>query len=438
MSLPRYPTYKDSGVDWLGEVPGHWGVLPIKRSFRIVGGSTPKSDSESLWAGDILWATPTDLSKRASVYISDTERKISTAGLESCAATMVPKGSIILSTRAPIGSLAIADAELCTNQGCKSLVPSPGTHSVYFAHLLNVSTAQLNIRGKGTTFLELSAEALGAFATPTPPFAEQAYIAAFLDREAAKIDALVAEQQRLIELLQEKRRAVISHAVTKGLNPAAPMKDSGIAWLGEVPRHWEILRGSQIGTLFGSEPVPEESVCSEGDLPFIKVGSMSLDSFAIESWNWFVDDAVAGRYRPRTGYVVFPKRGAAIFSNKVNIVDRPSLIDPNLMGWQIGSKATTRFVAYVLKCRKLDELADVSTVPQINNKHIAPERFPIPPLGEQRAIVACLDSETAKLDTLTAQAQRAIDLLQERRTALISAAVTGQIDVRPAAERASA
>ena len=170
MSFARYPTYKDSGVEWLGEVPGHWGVLPIKRLFRIVGGSTPKSDSEALWAGDILWATPTDLSKRASVYISDTERKISPAGLQSCAASIVPKGSIILSTRAPIGSLAIADAELCTNQGCKSLVPSPGTHSVYFAHLLNVSTAELNIRGKGTTFLELSADALGAAGWPPSDF----------------------------------------------------------------------------------------------------------------------------------------------------------------------------------------------------------------------------------------------------------------------------
>ncbi|MFO0534010.1 MAG: restriction endonuclease subunit S, partial [Planctomyces sp.] len=126
----------------------------------------------------------------------------------------------------------------------------------------------------------------------------------------------------------------------------------------------------------------------------------------------------------------FPKRGAAIFTNKVNIVHRPSMIDPNLMGWEIGPKAVPKFMAYTLKCRKLDELADVSTVPQINNKHISPERFPIPTLNEQREIVEFLDTETSKLNSLTAEAERAIELLQERRTALISAAVTGKIDVR--------
>jgi type I restriction enzyme, S subunit len=128
--------------------------------------------------------------------------------------------------------------------------------------------------------------------------------------------------------------------------------------------------------------------------------------------------------------VVFPKRGAAIFLNKVNIVDRPALIDPNLMGWEIGKRAIPGFVAYALKSRRLNELADVSTVPQIHNKHIGPERFPVPPLAEQREIVNFLSAETAKLDALADEAQKAIDLLQERRTALISAAVTGQIDVR--------
>ena len=268
------------------------------------------------------------------------------------------------------------------------------------------------------------------FVVSKPPRTEQDAIATFLDRETAKIDALVAEQEKLIALLQEKRQAVISHAVTKGLDPNVPMKDSGVEWLGEVPAHWEVLKGALIGNLFGSEQVPEDLVTDEGDLPFIKVGSMSSDSFEIESWNWFVDRTVADQYRAKTGYIVFPKRGAAIFLNKVNIVDRPSLIDPNLMGWEIGKNAIREFFAYALKSRKLDELADVSTVPQINNKHIAPERFPVPPVTEQRDIVTFLQAETGEIDSLTAEARSAITLLQERRTALISAAVTGQIDVR--------
>jgi len=115
MSFPRYESYKDSGVEWLGEVPEHWIVAELKRRFQIIGGSTPKSDQESFWGGEIIWVIPADLSKLSSLYISDSQRKISSEGLASCGTTLVPKNSIILSTRAPIGSLAIAETNLCTN-----------------------------------------------------------------------------------------------------------------------------------------------------------------------------------------------------------------------------------------------------------------------------------------------------------------------------------
>jgi type I restriction enzyme, S subunit len=246
---------------------------------------------------------------------------------------------------------------------------------------------------------------------------------------------LVAEQEKLLILLAEKRQATISHAVTRGLNPDAPMKDSGITWLGELPAHWDVLKGSHIGELFGSEPIPENQVLESGELPFIKVGSLSLEGFRIASWDWYVDGITAARCAPRRNFLVFPKRGAAIFTNKVNIVERDALIDPNLMGWQIGERAHVKFVAYVLKIRRLGELADVSTVPQINNKHIGPEQFPVPPLAEQSMIVEFLDGETVKLDGLKAESERAIELLKERRSALISAAVTGKIDVRNAVLR---
>lgn len=210
--------------------------------------------------------------------------------------------------------------------------------------------------------------------------------------------------------------------------PYPKYKASGVEWLGDVPEGWGVLKCSLIGTLFGSEQVPDESVTDEGELPFLKVGSMSANSFSIESWDWFVDRAVAFRYSPRSGYIVFPKRGAAIFNNKVNIVERPSLIDPNLMGWEIGNRADTTFIAYVLKTRRLNELADVSTVPQINNKHIAPERFPLPPICDQVTIATFLDRETAKVDILIAKQEAMIDLLQEKRQAVISHAVTKGLD----------
>ncbi|WP_216068988.1 restriction endonuclease subunit S [Acinetobacter junii] len=129
-------------------------------------------------------------------------------------------------------------------------------------------------------------------------------------------------------------------------------------------------------------------------------------------------------------YIVFPKRGAAIFTNKVNVVDVDSVIDPNLMGWKIGKNGLTEYFALLLKTRGLDDIADVSTVPQINNKHIAPEKFPLPSLKEQAAIIDFVSLQLEKFDNLINTANSAIQLMQERRTALISAAVTGKIDVR--------
>ena len=209
-----YLKYKDSGIPWLGEVPEHWEIAPLKRSFQIVGGATPKSEQEAYWDGEIVWVTPSDLSKLSSINISDSQRKITSEGLASCGTALVPSGSIVLSTRAPIGSLAIAETELCTNQGCKSLVPIADTQSRFFGYLLSTSTGELNIRGKGTTFLELSGDELGAFKVGVPPNAEQLAIAAFLDRATSRIDALIAKTQRSIDLLKERRSALITAAVT--------------------------------------------------------------------------------------------------------------------------------------------------------------------------------------------------------------------------------
>jgi type I restriction enzyme S subunit len=320
---------------------------------------------------------------------------------------------------------------MSTNQGCKGLVPYRDISSVFFAYVLSISTELLNNLGKGTTFLEISGDELGRFPAAFPTFPEQTQIARFLDHETAKIDTLIHEQKRLIELLKEKRQAVISHAVTKGLDPDVPMKDSGVEWLGEVPAHWSVQKCSYIGRLFGSEPIPDDMVSSEeGLIPFLKVASLSSGNTDVASWDWYVSDHYLGTLRPVKRFVVFPKRGAAIFLNKVNVVNCKAVIDPNLMGWEILGNNVTEYFAHTLKCRVLSELADVSTVPQINNKHVAPERFPVPPTEEQQEIVDFLSINIQAMDELNIKATESIALLTERRSALISAAVTGKIDVR--------
>ena len=441
MSFARYPAYKDSGVEWLGEVPGHWEVLPLKAGFNVVGGSTPKSEKDTYWDGDIVWVTPSDLSKLDSIAISDSIRKITSEGLASCGTSMVPPDSIVLSTRAPIGSLAIAKTELCTNQGCKSLVPREHVVPRFFAHLLSISTAELNIRGRGTTFLELSADELGAFKTGVPPKAEQQAIATFLDIETAKIDGLMAEQRALVALLKEKRQAVISHAVTKGLNPAAPMKDSGVAWLGEVPGHWAVrplkfIATVQTGIAKGKDNTGKETTT----VPYLRVanvqdGYLALDDMAMIE----IPSADLPRYLLRYGDVLmneggdFDKLGRGhiwraeiepcIHQNHVFAV-RPHGVSAEWLNTVTGSGYAQFY--FMTRSKQSTNLASISS------SNIMELPVALPPAKEQTEILAFLNHQTSQLDTLTQEAQTAIALLQERRTALISAAVTGKMDVRAA------
>lgn len=438
MSFPAYPDYRDSGVSWVGKVPKHWDVPALKRRVAIVGGSTPKSDVDDFWDGDIPWVTPADLSRLADFYINDAIRCITAEGLASCGTTMVPAGSVILSTRAPIGSLGIAAVDLCTNQGCKALVPS-SADSKFLAYLLSICSAELNVRGRGSTFLELSGDELGAFALPFPCLNEQTAIAAFLDRETAKIDALVAEQERLIALLKEKRQAVISHAVTKGLNPHAPMKDSGIEWLGEIPAHWEVVGLTRLTTViqtgpFGSQLHAEDYV--EDQVPVINPSNLRAGLIVPDLKNTVTEEMAdtLGQHRLSTGEIILARRGEMGRCAVVSDDDVGALCGTGCLRISLESTAEPSFIAtylatpFVVEKLKLNSVG--ATMDNLNASIVAKIPTPRPPAAEQREIMRKLHAASEGFDTLTAEAQSAITLLQERRAALISAAVTGKIDVR--------
>lgn len=159
----RYSAYKDSRVEWLGEVPEGWEVRALKGPFSIIGGTTPKSDVQEYWDGGVIWATPADLSNLSSRFLESTQRQISNLGLASCGTTLVPSGSLVLSIRAPIGSLAIAAVELCVNQGCKALVSRGEADPDFYDFVLLAAKENLNVLGRGSTFLELSADQLASF-----------------------------------------------------------------------------------------------------------------------------------------------------------------------------------------------------------------------------------------------------------------------------------
>jgi type I restriction enzyme S subunit len=218
-----YPAYKPSGVAWLGDVPEHWEIKALKRTFTTLNGATPRSGDPNYWDGDIPWATPDDLGSLKSSVLTTTRRMITEEGYASCGVSLAPEGSLILSTRAPIGHLAVAGISLCTNQGCRSLVFRNDDDRRFFFYQLFAARLELQSLGQGSTFTELSRDRLTPVYLASPSLDEQRAIAAFLDRETARIDALIEKKRRQIELLQEKRSALISHAVTKGLDPKAKM-----------------------------------------------------------------------------------------------------------------------------------------------------------------------------------------------------------------------
>lgn len=441
MSFPRYPGYKDSGVEWLGEVPAHWDVGQSRRLFALRNEPAAASDKQ-LTASQV----------HGVIYQDDFVR------LEGRRVVEVIKGADILKHVEPDDFVISMRSfqggiEWCRNRGCISsayvmIVPCGRVISRYFAYLFK---SKLYIQAlQATTNLVRDGQALRydnftQVPLPLVPLEEQSAIASFLDRETAKIDELVAEQQRLIELLKEKREAVISHAVTKGLNPDAPMKSSGVEWLGEVPMHWDISRVKTISTLTTSGPRGwSDHLGDEGAL-FIQSGDLTnLLRVDFDSAKRVIvaDSSEAERSRLHAGDVIVCITGAKTGNIAVcKSIPEPAYVNQHLCLIRPTSKALPDFLGVVLKSvvgQTHFEFSQYGLKQGLSLEDVREAPVLLPSIEEQSAIVSWLEAETTRLDTLTAEAQRAIELLQERRTALISAVVTGQIDVRAIADRAAA
>ena len=211
--LDKSVPVKDSGVEWMGEVPESWCVLATKRLFLVVSGATPKSDKSEFWDGSIKWITPADY-KTEDIYINGGKRSITEACLKSCNTTMIPPNNIIFSKRAPIGAVAINNSELCTNQGCLACIAKEDLAVKYFYYVMSVFTEQYEFLGTGTTFKEISLNDFKDFLLPYPHIQEQIQIADYLDKECANIDSLITIKQQKIEELKEYKKSLIYEYVT--------------------------------------------------------------------------------------------------------------------------------------------------------------------------------------------------------------------------------
>lgn len=211
--LDKNVPLKDSGIEWIGEIPEHWNIIKTKNAFKIISGATPKTDNITYWDGEIIWITPADY-KTEDRIIKSGKRNITLAGLNSCGTSIIPENSIIFSKRAPIGLVAINIVPLCTNQGCISCIPKSFVSSKYFYYLMSVLTEWFELFGSGTTFKELSTNNFANFSLSQPPFSEQQSIADYLDQKCSEIDELITIKQQKIEKLKDYKKSLIFECVT--------------------------------------------------------------------------------------------------------------------------------------------------------------------------------------------------------------------------------
>jgi type I restriction enzyme S subunit len=420
VSFPKYPKYKDSGVEWLGEVPEHWETRRLGYFFNERREKVSDKDFEPL-----------------SVTMNGIVPRIETAAKTDDGENrkLVRVGDFVINSRSDRkGSGGVSPMDGSVSLISTVLMPLENVVGSFVHHMLRSVDFQEEFYryGKGivadlwsTNYSEMRNIVLAM-----PPTEEQALVAAFLDRETSKIDALVAEQRRLIELLKEKRQAVISHAVTKGLNPDAPMKPSGIEWLGDVPEHWELVSAKRVCNVFVPQRNKPELNHDGNGVCWVTMDQMRCEEISATGV-WVSDTAAsdAGTRPLKAGAVIASCVGTFGIA-AINLVD--VVINQQLQAFIPGRRINPHFLRHCVinSAPYFEQIGTAATITYVNQLGFENMPLPLPPLREQAEIVDALGRHAKTLDTLTSEAELAIELLQERRTALISAAVTGKIDVR--------
>lgn len=415
MSFPAYPSYRKSGVAWLGVVPSDWRIVRLKTMLAEVDERVGGQDAELL-----------GLSKSAGVVRRSELTQGAAESNDYSKYKLVRPGQLVMNKMQAwngVFSISSLSGMVSPDYSVFDFLEPRFDQLLCAALRTDLAAGELytRCRGMGTAFLRLNTGDLLDVKVALPPDDDVPSIAAFLDRETAKIDALVEEQRRLIELLKEKRQAVISHAVTKGLDPNVPVKDSGVEWLGDVPAHWEVRRLRflcKIGTGDGDTA----DAVDGGAYPFFvrspiveRIDRYTHDCEAVLTAG---DGAGVGKvYHHFQGQFRAHQR-VYVFSDFDEVLGRFFYLYMSEMFAKVVLEGTAK-----------------STVESLRRPMIADFWMTVPPEAEQREILAALEQAAVRLDALTVEAESAINLLRERRAALVSAAVTGKIDVRAVAQQ---
>lgn len=440
-----YPAHKDSGVEWLGKVPEHWEVKRVRTILR---------DNDGIKIGPFGSALKSEIIREKGYKVYGQEQVINGdfqigekyvdenkfSELNTC--EIIP-GDLVVSMMGTTGKCQVVPDNIergIMDSHLLRIRPKATIHPQLLARLINESDYirfQVSTNSKGSIMEGLNSSIIKNLSLLLPSLNEQRIIAAFLDRETARIDQLIAKKERQIELLQEKRSALIGHAVTKGLNPKAKMKNSGIEWLGEMPEHWEVLRFKYLLTeplKYGANEVAE---LDDPNLPrYVRITDVNEDGSLRDDTFKSLPEEIAKPYFLREGDLLFARSGATVGKTFYyqEAWGRAAYAGYLIRARIAPNKMLSKFGAYFARSTNYWNWLRSSMI-QATIQNVSAEKYAglvlgIPPIDEQMRIVAYIDKDTEQIDALSIKLTDSIAKLREYRTALISAAVTGKIDVR--------
>lgn len=433
MSYVTHLKYKPSFVQWIGDIPEHWETRRIKELSKLVTGMTPPTHDQDNYSEyqDFPWVRPEDLTVPASCtfatkFLSETGWNLS---------RVIKSESTLICCIGTIGKTGYVIQQVTTNQQITSAQFYQNPRFYFYA--LNATKSELELSAMGNVVRILNNERLGTIPLPKPPLDEADLIANFLDYKTAQIDALIAKKEALLTKLAEKRTAMISHAVTKGLDPSVPMKDSAVEWLGDIPKHWNTKRLKFSISIFGGgTPNTSNPEYWNGEIPWVSPKDMKCD--LIESTEDYLTELgvreCATKVIPKDSVLIVVRSGILRHTIPVarNIVE--VTLNQDMKALIVNNWLRSDFLHYFISGLQGGLLPlwikQGCTVESIEMDYMRNSPIPLPPLDEQEAIVSYLIKSVEKIELQESKVGSAIKTLEEYRSALITNAVTGKIDVR--------
>lgn len=430
--MKRYETYKDSGIQWVGEIPSHWDVVKTSYLFDDIGsGTTPNTNDDSLYDTDngINWLQTGDLNDG---HITKTSKKISQKAIEGNGTLrLYPINSLVIALYgATIGKVGVLDIESTTNQACCVLPPSDKISTDYAYYIFLASKEALLNLASGGGQPNISQAIIKNHRIPYPSYAEQQSIVSFLDHKVGQIDATIAEKEQMLEDLKNYRSAIISEAVTKGLDRNVEMKDSGIEWMGRVPKHWKISKLKYTGAFDNGLTYSPEDV--------VEKGILVLRSSNIQNGHLSFDDCVYVKNAPSDlmvedgDIIICSRNGSANLVGKCAFVDHieNSSFGAFMMRFRPCIHKKFAFYAFQASTSSYKGLYSTSTINQITKAVIDQMFMVVPPIEEQESIADYIDKKITNIDSSLTEIDSQISDLKSYKSALITEAVTGKIDLR--------